>query len=102
MADFSLVPGLAGDRIDSVGGVSERIVRPGVGTRAEPGPVERPSDRVDISDRARFLSKLSELPETRVDLIERIRDQIARGAYETEDRLNQAIRHLAEDLEVES
>jgi len=54
---------------------------------------------VDISDRARLLSKLTALPDVRSELVDRIRQEIAKGTYDTEDRLDQAIENLAEELE---
>lgn len=59
----------------------------------------RPSDRVDISQRARLLSKLAALPPIRQDLVDRIRDQIAAGEYDTPDRFDAALQQLLEELE---
>ena len=38
----------------------------------------------------------------RSELVDRIRQEIAQGTYETEDRLDQAIENLAEDLDSQS
>jgi hypothetical protein len=70
--------------------------------RVESGSVDRPSDRVDISDRARFLSQLAALPDVRGDLISSVRDQIARGTYETTERLDAAISSLLDELDVQN
>lgn len=65
--------------------------------RSEPTP--RPSDRVELSDRARLLSKLIGLPDVRTDLVERVRSEIAAGTYETPERLEGALAGLIEDLD---
>src|SRR5262245_60869025 len=95
MADISLVAAYAGERLDPVD-IGDRAAR--AAAPPEPKTTERPSDRVDISDRARFLSKLSALPSVRAELVDRIRQEIAAGTYENDDRLDQAIDNLAEDL----
>lgn len=100
MADISLVTGTAGERIEAVSGLADRAAARAT-VRPEPRQAtERPSDRVDISDRARLLSKLASLPEIRADLVDRVRREIADGTYETADRLDQAIQNLAEDLDI--
>lgn len=68
------------------------------GSRPPPEQTLRPSDRVELSDRARYLDKLSRVPEVRSDLIESVRGQIAAGTYQTMDRLEGAIQSLAEEL----
>ncbi|WP_428387704.1 flagellar biosynthesis anti-sigma factor FlgM [Mucisphaera sp.] len=59
--------------------------------------VRRPSDQAEISPAAQILSKLADLP-PRLGLVADIREQIANGTYETEERLNGAVDALAEDL----
>jgi hypothetical protein len=99
MSDIAPIPGLSVDRLDTPGGVPDRpAVRPPF--RAEGAPTERPSDRVDISDRARYLNKMASLPETRRDLVERVQRQIAQGTYETPEKLDQALGGLIDDLSV--
>lgn len=70
--------------------------RPGAG-RAE--PATRPSDRVELSDRARLLSKLIGLPDIRTELVDRVRSEIAAGTYDTPERLEGALTGLIEDLD---
>jgi hypothetical protein len=76
----------------------------GVGeTRAVPGrqePAARPSDRVELSDRARFLSKLAQPLPIRYDLVDRVRQEIDAGVYDSADRLDQAVQALVEDLDL--
>lgn len=96
MSDIAPISHLAGGRHDPVPGSVEREpTRPGSGARAP-----RPSDRVELSDRARFLSKLADLPAVRSELVDSVRREIAEGTYDSSRRLDEAIRHLAEDLEL--
>ena len=59
----------------------------------------RTSDRVELSDRARYLSKLKELPEVREDLVNSVKAQIEAGNYDTAERFDTAVNALIEDLE---
>ncbi len=94
MSDISLVSGVNGSRVEPV---EVRVDRPAKTQSEAPA---RPSDRVDISDRARLLSQLAALPDTRSDLVDNIRKQIADGTYETADRLDQAVSSLLNDLDL--
>ncbi len=58
----------------------------------------RGEDQVVLSDTAQLLSKLRELPDTRQDLVDRVRAAIADGTYESEDKVDAAIENLLEDL----
>jgi flagellar biosynthesis anti-sigma factor FlgM len=64
-------------------------------------PPERPGDRVELSDHARFLDQLRRLPNVRSDHVEEVRQAIADGTYETEPRLEAAIDRLIQDLLVD-
>jgi len=77
--------------VRSVGSV--RIIRGAQGTSA----VWR-SDTVEISEMARFLEKLSRLPDIRQDLVDAVREQIAKGTYETPEKLAKAIDNLLAEL----
>jgi hypothetical protein len=74
--------------------------------RAARRPVEvsitRPSDRVDISDRAKFLSQLAAMPDERSELVDRVRRELAMGTYETSERLDAAVSNLLDELEVQN
>ena len=61
-------------------------------------PTARGGDEVELSQAARLLSKLNELPEIRQDLVDRVRSEIARGTYESAGKLEAAIEGLMEDL----
>jgi len=53
-------------------------------------------DRIELSDHARLLDRLRQLPEVRQDHIDRVRDAIARGGYDSDARVNSAIDRLIE------
>jgi len=57
------------------------------------------ADQVELSDRARLLSKLRETPEIRQDLVDRVRSEIADGSYLTSDKLDSAADNLLTDLD---
>ncbi len=59
---------------------------------------ERPGDRVEVSEHARLLDRLRQLPEVRTELIERFRQEIAAGTYLTPEKIDAAIERLLQDL----
>ncbi len=59
------------------------------------------SDRVELSERARFLDILRRLPEVRTDLIARVRGAIAGSDYVTDEKVGAAIERLIDELEFE-
>lgn len=67
--------------------VGRRAVENGGATSAS----SRSSDSVEFSKASQLLSKLQELPETRTDLVERIRAEIKNGSYDTDDKLSAAL-----------
>ena len=92
--------------ISSIGsGSLDPLSRPGAvtayhrnGTSDSRSVVNRDTDRVELSDHARFLGLLGQLPKGRVDLVEQIRQAIVTGEYETEYKLNIAISRLIDDI----
>jgi negative regulator of flagellin synthesis FlgM len=56
------------------------------------------SDVVDISQAARLAEMIQRIPDVRVDLIERVKAEIAAGIYETPERLEIAINKLMDEL----
>jgi negative regulator of flagellin synthesis FlgM len=58
---------------------------------------QRSGDQVQLTDHARLLSQLRELPE-RQELVDRVRSELAGGTYETDAKLDQALDEMAEDL----
>jgi len=71
-----------------------------------PGQTERGGrggDRVELSDHARYLARLRDEADTspaRRRQIAEIRQAIADGAYETDDRIRGAIDRLMNDLDI--
>ena len=58
----------------------------------------RTSDRVELSEQARLLSKLKQLPEVREGLVNSVKSQIDAGTYDTDERFDTAINALLDDL----
>jgi len=68
-----------------------------------PQPVDtqtsRQSDQVELSIRAQLLSKLADLPDVRQELIDRVRQQIEAGDYDTPDKVDALLEELAADID---
>ena len=56
-------------------------------------------DAVEISYEARLMQKVRRLPEVRAEKIMRIKEEIKNGTYITQEKLNQALDRLLEDLQ---
>ena len=57
-----------------------------------PSPVESGGgDRVEISERAQLLSRISELPEIRQEKVDEIRQQLSNGTYDYKGKLSDAL-----------
>jgi negative regulator of flagellin synthesis FlgM len=56
------------------------------------------ADEVDISDAARLVEQVQQMPEIREDRVEAVRRQIADGTYETGDKLNIAVERLLDEI----
>jgi negative regulator of flagellin synthesis FlgM len=68
-------------------------------TQRAPGRTHNtPDDRVELSDHARLLDRLRQMPDVRTDRVAEIRAQIESGQYETENRLSSAIDALIDDV----
>ncbi len=62
-------------------------------------PDVRPSvDRIEISELGQFMSRLSELPDVRVEKVAKVRASILRGDYETPEKLDKALEKLVASL----
>lgn len=66
--------------------------------RGDEAPTRRSGDRAEISEMASYLNKLRALPAVRQDLVDRVRDKIAAGEYDTADKIEQALDELYRDL----
>lgn len=67
---------------------SERSKEPRVDATS---PVRRGDDRVDVSEMARMISKMNDMPSIRTELVSRVRAEIAAGTYDTDEKLNLAL-----------
>ncbi len=76
---------------------SQSVVRAAEASEHTRAPQKR-SDQVELSDRARLLSKLRETPEVRQDLVDRVRAEIDSGEYLTSDKLDAATDNVLSDL----
>lgn len=62
-----------------------------------PATVRQP-DQVELSAAAQWVSRLKELPEIREDVVDRVRQEIAQGTYETPEKLDAAAEEMLSDL----
>ncbi len=56
------------------------------------------ADTVELSTHARLLERLLQLPDVRQELVQRVRQAIADGSYETEEKLGTAVERLLEEI----
>jgi anti-sigma28 factor (negative regulator of flagellin synthesis) len=56
------------------------------------------SDVVEISQAARLAAQIHELPEVRTELVERVKEEIAAGQYETSERIDATVDRLMDEL----
>jgi negative regulator of flagellin synthesis FlgM len=55
-------------------------------------------DEVQISDAAKLIEQMQQIPDIRQDRVASIRAQIAQGAYETPERLDAAVSRLLDEI----
>lgn len=96
MSDISIINSGSADRAHHTIAPKERAPA----RRGEDRSTLRPSDRIEVSDRARYLAKLERLPEVRQNLVEQVKRDIASGAYDDEAKIEAAADKLAEDLDL--
>jgi negative regulator of flagellin synthesis FlgM len=72
----------------------------GVGASQPTKQAESPqiADQVDISDAARALDEVHQMPDIRQDRVDAVRQQIADGTYETPDKLDAALERLLDEI----
>jgi len=61
----------------------------------QPGQIQ---DELDISDAARLVDQVRQMPEIRQDKVDEIRAKIAEGTYETDEKLEIAIGRLLDEI----
>ena len=55
-------------------------------------------DRAEISEIARLMNKLAEVPDVRTDRVQELRELISTGRYETPDKIEKAVDRILEEL----
>lgn len=68
-------------------------------TRQPDAPQGRTNDRVELSSDARHLDRLRRLTGVRQDRVSEVRQSIADGTYESEEKLQIAVERLLEELD---
>ncbi len=66
-------------------------------------PTNRPeaaqiADEVQISDAARLVEQVHQMPDIREDRVAAVRQQIAAGTYETNEKLEAALERLLDEI----
>lgn len=88
--------------IHGIGGMSgpERIEVRRVGPQraSELGNNQPVHDRVEISEKARLLNMLAEVPDVRLERVSQLKELIAAGKFETPERVRVAVDRILEDL----
>ncbi len=100
MTDLSLVNGVGTDRIDTSPAAPVARRATGDSGSAPSQTLTRPSDRVELSERARYLSKLASLPSVRTDVVDRVKREIANGTYETDAKIDGAVQGVLDELDL--
>ena len=62
-----------------------------------PAPKTAKVDEAEISDQARFLEKISKLPEVRTERVEAARAAIAEGAYDSDEKLLEDVERILDE-----
>ena len=87
--------------INNTGGISgPDPIQPDRFAAGRLGKYQKPpaTDRAEISDHARFLAQLRDVPPIRKEKVEALRELIASGEYETPERIAVAVDRLLEEL----
>jgi hypothetical protein len=75
-----------------------RMSPPIRGVKSDAGQSTEVTDTVEFSELGTWLGRYSELPQVRTELVDKIRNQIKTGTYETPAKWDQALDNLIEDL----
>ncbi len=81
-----------------VGRVSDAPRRATPGSDAGSARRSGGGDQVQVSDMARYLARLRQVPDIREELVQEIRGQIESGAYDTPEKVDAAIDALVQEL----
>lgn len=74
---------------------SQRVAQP---TQAPPRTTESDGDKLELSEVGQIAARLAELPEIREDRVAAIRQAIAEGTYDNEERLSAALDALLDEI----
>ncbi len=86
----------------SIGPINRATNRSGLEAPAKsPERAETRGDRVELSPHARLMNQIRQLPEVRQDLIDRIKDEIDAGTYDTPEKMDAAVEGLAAEIREE-
>lgn len=80
---------------------AQAIKSPHSSPAAQPRRTEaaaRTSDTLELSDAARLASQMSDIPDIRHDRVSAIKQAIADGTYETDEKLSLALDRLFDEL----
>jgi anti-sigma28 factor (negative regulator of flagellin synthesis) len=94
--------------MSQVADLSQRLVNPldthkreGMVKRANPETTTtmvRGSDKLEVSQLATILSKMSALPPVRQELIDRVKSEIQAGTYESPEKIDAALDEMVREL----
>jgi anti-sigma28 factor (negative regulator of flagellin synthesis) len=88
--------------VDGISGIRPPGFDGPKGARDRSGPAESSQaakpDKVEISTAGLLLARLRAMPDIRSERVEEIRQQILRGTYVTEEKVNQATDNLVNDF----
>jgi anti-sigma28 factor (negative regulator of flagellin synthesis) len=95
MSSLSPIGSSQTERIRAAQEAAKRASTP-AGRAAE--AASRGADQVELSPMAGYMSKLRDLP-VRQELVDRVRDEIDRGVYESAEKLNAAVDEMIGDMQ---
>ena len=77
-----------------------KVVNPGTNRPAAAESAQRPqiADRLELSGVQQYLSVLKKQSGVRADLVASVREQIDKGTYLTEEKLDIAVSNMLDDL----
>lgn len=84
--------------VPSFRAISQSGVKQNQPTTKSSGGLQSPQDELEISDAARMLQQLHESPEQRAEKLAAIKQSIADGTYETEEKLDAALFKMMNDV----
>ena len=88
--------------IGSVSGATPaRAVSPSASPPVAAPSVSAPQDELEISSAGKMLDRLSETPEVRAERVAQIKEAIENGAYDTDEKLEEALSRMFDSLGID-